>query len=293
MSEGSENALIDAVVRQVLEQLRGADAAEVAEEVHARLKGDVAHPRDARALARIVRSTPARLGVGRCGTRYLTPMYLRLRADHAVAKDAVYSEVPAEFPRAMQCVELRTRARDREQYLLQPDLGRALHAESRALVERDGTRGADVQIILGDGLSAWALTLNAVALVPALERELAARDRSIGKRLFVRLARIAVADEIGVALGARSTVILVGERPGLGTGDSLSAYIAYGPKLGQDNAEKNCVSNIRPLGLAAIEAARAVADIVARAFEVGAGGVAASVLARDTGEPRQGKRRRS
>ena len=97
----------------------------------------------------------------------------------------------------------------------------------------------------------------------------------MGKRLFVRLARIAVADEIGVALGARATVILVGERPGLGTGDSLSAYIAFSPKLGQDNAEKNCISNVRPRGIQPEEAARQTVEILKRAFATGRGGVGA------------------
>ncbi len=282
-SERDEQQLVDEIVRRVLAQVADPGATpDVVNETVVReaLEIYLTNPRNPAALERLVESSPSRLGVGRCGTRYLTPVYLRLRADHAIAKDAVYSEVPDAFVTEMQCVSLRTRAKDRERYLLHPEDGRALHVESRAVLEREGKRGADVQVILGDGLSAWALTLNAGALVPAIERELAGRGLSVGARLFVRFARIAVADEIGVTLGARATVILVGERPGLGTGDSLSAYIAFAPKIGQDNSEKNCVSNIRPMGIAPDEAGREIATIVARCFQLGKGGVEASASVR-------------
>ncbi len=282
-NEPDEQELIAEIARRVLAEFstQGSHVEAVNEtQVREALEIYLRNPRNPKALERIVESTPSRLGVGRAGTRYLTPVYLRLRADHAIAKDAVYSEVPEVFAAQMQCVLLRTRAKDRERYLLHPDDGRALHPESRAVLEKEGTRNPDVQIILGDGLSAWALTANAGELVPALENELGAHGLNVGKRVFVRFARIGVADEIGVALGAKCTIILVGERPGLGTGDSLSAYIAYDPKPGQDNAEKNCVSNIRPLGLPAPEAARDIANIVARCFQLGHGGVAASASIR-------------
>ena len=282
-NEREEQQLIEEIVRRVLSQVSSDPAAvEAVNEstIREALEIYLQNPRNPKALERLVESSPSRLGVGRCGTRYLTPVYLRLRADHAIAKDAVYSEVPDTFAAQMNCVALQTRANDRERYLLHPEDGRALNADSRALLEREGTRGADVQLILGDGLSAIALTLNAAELVPAIERELASRGMRVGKRVFVRFARIAVADEIGVAMAAKASVILVGERPGLGTGDSLSAYIAYGPKPGQDNAEKNCVSNIRPAGMAAADAAREIGSILARAFQLGHGGVAAAASVR-------------
>ena len=281
-----DSALVEEIVRRVLERMGGSPATAPSERLRDETVTALQPSRNPAALERIVAATPARLGVGRCGTRYLTPVYLRLRADHAIAKDAVYSELPEGFANAMQCVALRTCAADRETFLLRPDEGRRLHPEARALLVSEGTPGADVQIILGDGLSAWALERNAPELVPAMEREITARGMTVGRRLVVHRSRIAVADEIGVVLGAKSTVILVGERPGLGTGDSLSAYIAYGPRIDQDNAEKNCVSNIRPLGMSAQAAARQVANILARAFATGHGGVAASV-SRGAGEGRR------
>src|SRR5437868_337548 len=111
-------------------------------------------------------------------------------------------------------------------------------------------------------------------LVPALAKSFAAVGLTTGRPLFVRYARIGVQDEIGVLTHSKSTVILVGERPGLGTGDSLSIYTAYGPRLNQDNAEKNCISNIRPLGLPPLAAARECAVLMRKTFELGGGGLA-------------------
>ncbi len=230
-------------------------------------------PTDALELGRITKLTPARVAMGRTGTRYLTDVYVQMRAEHAIALDAVHSTLDDAMATTLGAVALQTQASSHEEFLLYPDKGRRLDDASRQKVVAEGTRGADVVIICGDGLSAWALQRNGPELVPALQKELAARGLSVGKPVLVRRARIGVADEIGVLLGARATVILVGERPGLGTGDSLSIYTAVGPKLGQDNAEKDCISNIRPLGIPPAEAAVECADLLQRSFAAGGGGV--------------------
>ncbi|MEY3012481.1 MAG: Ethanolamine ammonia-lyase light chain [Pseudomonadota bacterium] len=224
-------------------------------------------------LATMRAATPARIVQGRVGTRYPTDKAIGLRAEHAVALDAVHSTLPEGFAAELGCIELFSQAEDHAEYLAFPDKGRALHPDSRARLEAEGTRGADIQIIAGDGLAAWALTANGPALLPALQQELSAAGFSLGKPLMVHRARIGVQDEIGVVLGCRATIILVGERPGLGTGDSLSIYTAFGPKLGQDNAEKDCISNIRPLGIPAEEAAKLCTDLMKRTFAAGGGGV--------------------
>ncbi|MBK7862380.1 MAG: ethanolamine ammonia-lyase subunit EutC [Archangiaceae bacterium] len=205
-------------------------------------------PRDGSELARIVGSTPARVVQGRTGTRYLTRVYVGIRAEHAIALDAVHSEVARDFAATLGCLSLETRARDKEDFLLYPDHGRRLSDASRQLLEREGSKGVDVQVIAADGLAAWAIEEQGPTLVPALLRELKGVGLTTGRPLFVKFARIGVQDEIGVLTQAKSTVILVGERPGLGTGDSLSIYTAFGPRLNQDNSEKNCISNVRPLG---------------------------------------------
>lgn len=235
----------------------------------------VERPRDPALLAKYARSTPSRIGVGRTGTRYLTDVYIHLRAEHAVAKDAVESELPADFAARLGALELRTSCVDRDDYLLYPEHGRRLTDESAARLAAEGSRGVDVQVIVGDGLSAVAALANAPALLPALQAGLAQAGFKTGRPLVVRFARVGVQDEIGVLLGARATVLLVGERPGLGTGDSLSIYIAYAPETAQDNAEKNCISNVRPRGIQVDEAVRQTVGICKRAFELGRGGVTA------------------
>ncbi len=230
-------------------------------------------PVDAAEVARVKAATPARVAMGRAGTRYVTDVYVQLRAEHAIAVDAVHSEVTPGLPEALGCVLLESRAADLEDFLLFPNHGRRLSDPSRERLEREGTRGSDVVVVVGDGLSAWALNTNGPTLVPALERELRAAGFSVGKPVFVRRARVGVQDEVGTVLGAKATVILVGERPGLGTGDSLSLYTAYNPRLEQDNAEKDCISNIRPLGLSTEDAAKECAALLKRTFQVGGGGV--------------------
>ena len=235
----------------------------------------VKNPRDPERLRDYARSTPSQLGVGRAGTRYRTPVYIHMRAEHAVAKDAVQSELPPDFAATLGAVELQTDCTDRPTYLLYPDQGRRLTAEALTRLKAEGTHGADVQIIIGDGLSAWAAQANAPALLPALTAGLNAAGFSTGRPILVRFARVGVQDPIGVALGNRATIILVGERPGLGTGDSLSLYLAWAPKPGQDNAEKNCISNIRPRGIQVDEAVGQAVRILQRAAQLGRGGVAA------------------
>jgi ethanolamine ammonia-lyase small subunit len=230
-------------------------------------------PRDGKELERIVGATPARVVQGRTGTRYLTRVYVGIRAEHAIALDAVHSEVDDAFAQKLGALPLRTRAQDKEDFLLYPDHGRRLDDPSRALLEREASKNVDVQVIAADGLAAWAILEQGAQLVPALVASLSGVGLRVGRPLFVRYARIGVQDEIGVLTQAKSTVILVGERPGLGTGDSLSIYTAFRPRLNQDNAEKNCISNIRPLGLPPLSAAAECAALMRRTFDAGGGGL--------------------
>ena len=229
--------------------------------------------RDPKALTELVQRTPARLAKGRTGSRILTHVYVGIRAEHAIALDAVHAEIPAGFAESLGAVPLQSQCTAKSQYLLYPDLGRRLAQESVERLAREATADVDVQIIAGDGLAPWAILRQGQVLIPALVHELSAGGFKVGKPLFVKYARIGIADQIGVLSRARSTIILVGERPGLGTGDSLSIYTAFGPRLGQGNAEKNCISNIRPLGLAPATAAKECADLMKRTFAAGGGGV--------------------
>jgi ethanolamine ammonia-lyase small subunit len=230
-------------------------------------------PRSAASLDRLLRTTPARIATGRAGVRYLTESYLALREDHAIALDAVESEVEPAWAHGQGWLPLRTLAADHQDFLLYPDRGRRLDEASRVRCAREVQAGVDVQLIAGDGLSAVALRLNGPPLLAALARELGAAGFTVGGPLFVKFARIGVQDEIGVLARARATAIVVGERPGLGTGDSLSIYTAFGPRLGQDNAEKDCISNVRGVGFTPARAAARCAELFTRTFAAGGGGV--------------------
>lgn len=230
-------------------------------------------PRNRAALERLVRRTPARIATGRTGTRYLTESYLGLREDHSIALDAVESEIADGWAAAKGFLALRTQASDHQDFLLHPDHGRRLDEASRAVCEKEADHDVDIQLIAGDGLSAMALEENGPPLVIALQRSLQEAGFKVGRPLFVKFARIGVQDEIGVLTEAKATLILVGERPGLGTGDSLSIYTAFGPKLGQDNAEKDCISNVRRLGFPPEQAALRCAELMKRTFGAGGGGV--------------------
>ncbi len=274
MTEDELRALVTEVVREVV---GATDEKPVVREEEPLRRGPhhrpLPAPRSPEALEQLKALTPSRIITGRTGTRYLTKSYLGLRADHAIALDAVESQIEDGWAEKQGWLPLRTRAKDHAEFLLHPDQGRRLDDASRQRCEKDAERGLDVQLIAGDGLSANALRLNGPALLTALHKHLTAAGFRVGKPLFVKFARIGVQDEIGVLTQAKSTLIIVGERPGLGTGDSLSIYTAYGPKLGQDNAEKDCISNVRTLGFAPERAAARCAALMKDSFAAGGGGV--------------------
>ncbi len=274
MTEDELRALVTQVVREVV---GATEEKPVVREAEPLRRGPhhrpLPAPRSAEALEQLKALTPSRIVTGRTGTRYLTKSYLGLRADHAIALDAVESEIEDGWAEQQGWLPLRSRAKDHAEFLLYPDNGRRLDEASRQRCEKDAERGLDVQLIAGDGLSANALRVNGPALLTALHKHLTAAGFRVGKPLFVKFARIGVQDEIGVVTQAKSTLIIVGERPGLGTGDSLSIYTAFGPKLGQDNAEKDCISNVRALGFAPERAAARCASLMKETFAAGGGGV--------------------
>ncbi len=235
---------------------------------------EIDHPADETVIPSLVATTSSQIAVGHRGLRFKTDLYLRMREGSADAKDAVHSEVPDDWAAAHGLLSLKSRCVDRDEYLLFPNHGRRLDdASVAALGPAKGSR-PDVQVIIGDGLSSNAVLKNGTESLQELQRALGAAGYRTGTGMFVKYARIGVADEIGVLTGARATVVVVGERPGLGTGDSLSFYIAVNPRLDQDNAEKNCISNVRGIGIKPREAADLTANILRRAFELGGGGVA-------------------
>ncbi|WP_242128188.1 ethanolamine ammonia-lyase subunit EutC [Sphingobium sp. Sx8-8] len=188
--------------------------------------------------------TQARLLLGRAGQGLPTRALLDFQMDHARARDAVYSPLAADgFADLIErpVIEVASRAKDRQEYLQRPDLGRTLDPGDAATLP---AAGGDLAIIVADGLSAMAVHAHAASVVGALLARLP--DWKIAPVILARQGRVALADEIGAALGVDMTVILIGERPGLSASDSLGAYLTWDPRPGRRDSERNCVSNIRP-----------------------------------------------
>jgi len=225
-------------------------------------------------LDRARRTTPARLAVGRAGARPRTSTWLAFQRDHATARDAVWSEWSPAFVerlRALGFVVVASNAPDRASYVRRPPLGRTLPEASVAEVRRASPQPPVVQVVLSDGLSARAAETHFERVHAGLDRHLAALG-SVGVPVAVRGGRVAVADQIGAAVGATLVVHLIGERPGLGSADSLGCYLTWRPGPATTDADRKCISNIRPAGLAPDEAGATIAGVCRRILEHGGSG---------------------
>ncbi|MFT4054352.1 MAG: ethanolamine ammonia-lyase subunit EutC [Novosphingobium sp.] len=222
---------------------------------------------DGNTPARLRSATPARIGLGRSGAGLPTSALLVFQLDHALARDAVHHALDAEalagaLPQAPLLLE--SAARTRADYLTRPDLGRRLSERSRGVLEGVPASPCDAALVIVDGLSAVAVQNHAAALVRAMMQRLG--DWTWATTTIVTQGRVAVADEIGALLGADLVLVLIGERPGLSSPDSLGAYLTWAPRIGRSDAERNCVSNIRPPhGLSPEQAADKLAWLMTQA----------------------------
>jgi ethanolamine ammonia-lyase small subunit len=220
--------------------------------------------------------TPARVGLGRSGVSQMTRDVLSFQLSHAQARDAVHARLDsATLGQAISLViarfnsgpilRLHSAASDRAEYLQRPDVGRRLDESSRAALVSHADGEIDVAVVVADGLSALAVERHAAPLLDRLVPRLA--GRSMGPLCLVEQGRVAIGDDIGEALEARLSVVLIGERPGLSSPDSLGAYITWAPRVGRTDAERVCISNIRAQGLGYDEAAEQLERVVSEAFE--------------------------
>ena len=222
----------------------------------------VKDPENGEKYRKMKERTPARLGFGRCGPRYKTLTMLRFRADHAAAQDAVFSQVPEDFAKENGLVPVQTRCRDKDEYLTRPDLGRVFD-ESNQKVIRGTVQGAPrVQVVVGDGLSSAAIQANAMDCLEAMKDGLKMRGIELGNTLFVRYCRVGAGDAVGDVTGCELVCVLVGERPGLVTDKSMSAYITYKPHTGVLESARTVVSNIHAQGTPAVEAGAYIAELI-------------------------------
>lgn len=225
------------------------------------------------------RLTPARIGLARAGASLGTDEVLRFALAHAQARDAVHTAFDSAPIAAaltaldLDVIEVQSAAASRDVYLRRPDLGRTLSSDSRDLLSAATPKGPDLAFVVADGLSARAVHEHAVPFIQALHPLLTRAGLRVGPAVLAREARVALGDEVGALLGARAVAVLIGERPGLSSPDSLGLYLTFAPRPGRHDAERNCISNIRTAGLSYAEAAHKAAWLINEALRRGLTGV--------------------
>ena len=219
-------------------------------------------PENGEKFRRMKEKTPARLGSGKAGPRYKTLTMLRFRADHAAAQDAVFSQVPEDFAAKNGMTEVVTCCKDKYEYLTRPDHGRCFDEENQKKIRAAITGTPRVQIVVGDGLSSAAIVANAMDCLEAIREGLKLRGIDPGTPIFVRYCRVGAGDAVGDVTGCELVCMLVGERPGLVTDKSMSAYITYRPRTGVLESARTVVSNIHAQGTPAVEAGAHIAGLI-------------------------------
>ena len=229
-------------------------------------------------LQRIRVCTPARLLAGRAGAAYRTHTQLELRRAHAAARDAVRTELDLDqdfgtaFIERWKLFEVSTQATNKQEYLLRPDLGRCLRESSRAELLQRVSSANDLQVVLGDGLSVTAISKQAPPLLELLHQQARVIGWKTGQPFVIRHCRVGVLNDIGWLLAPRVVVLLIGERPGLATAESLSAYLAYQPRRSDTDANRNLISNIHSRGVGTHDAALRIINLAARMMMQGISG---------------------
>jgi ethanolamine ammonia-lyase small subunit len=251
-------------------------------------------------VRRIRARTPARLLVGRAGAAYPTGTQLELREAHAAARDAVRTEMDVRtifgesFLEHWKLFEVSTQAANKREFLLRPDLGRHFAESAPTEILDRCSKGNDLQIAIGDGLSVPALAAQVPALIPLFDQSAIKRGWTVGQTFVIRYCRVGILNEIGELLAPKVVVLLIGERPGLATADSLSAYMAYRPDSTHSDANRNLVSNIHARGLGPEDAADRILRLAERMITARTSGfnlrIEDSNPARTISEPRSNLR---
>ena len=236
-------------------------------------RGTMRHCDNPSALRELCQKTPARIGIGKTGPRLMTVSLLQLRADHAAARDAVWKTVDPQLLESLELECLQTCCTDTNMHLTRPDQGRRFPEETLQKLRSLNPTPPTVQVYLSDGLSSAAVEANARDILPALLDGLEDRHITAGKPFFVRFGRVPAMDVVSEQTGAELTCVLLGERPGLATANSMSAYIAYRAVVGMPEARRTVVSNIHSGGIPAAEAGAHIADLIAVMLREKASGV--------------------
>jgi ethanolamine ammonia-lyase small subunit len=208
----------------------------------------VKNPANPSGLANLAASTSARLAVGRAGSRPTTRAVLLFGADHAVTQDAIFGDVPTDLLERLGLFTVQTRVTSQDEFLLRPDLGRMLDDEAKELLAKRCVKKPQVQIVIGDGLSAAAVTNNLPQIYPVIEQGLKGAGLSLGTPFFVRYCRVGVINDINDIVQADVVALLIGERPGLGVADALSVYSGWRPASGKTDAHRDVICMITENG---------------------------------------------
>lgn len=233
----------------------------------------VPYPENLEAIKVMKQSTPARIGLYRAGARPKTDALLRFLADHALAMDAVFLDVSEEFLQRMNLFAVNTEAKDKEEFLKRPDLGRKLSQEGIRLIQERCQKDVQVQILVVDGLSSSAIEANVPDVLPVLTQGLKAAGITVGTPFFIKDGRVGVQDHVGTILKADVVISLIGERPGLVSADSMSAYIIYRPGENTVEADRTVFSNIHKGGTPPAEAGAHLVDVIKQILAAKASGM--------------------
>lgn len=233
----------------------------------------VDQPVNLEAIRAMKKVTTARIGIGRAGARPKTAFWLKLLADHAVAQDAVFVDVSEDFLKRMNLFSVQTAAETKEQFLTRPDLGRRLSEQAVQTVLQKCEKNVQVQILVVDGLSSSAIEANVTDILPALSQGLKAAGITVGTPFFIKHGRVWVQDEVARLVNAEVVISLIGERPGLGTAESLSAYMIYRPNEKTVEADRTVVSNIHRGGIPPAEAGAHLVDLLKQILHAKVSGV--------------------
>jgi ethanolamine ammonia-lyase small subunit len=223
--------------------------------------------------------TPARVLADRTGAAYRTATQLQLRQDHAAARDAVRAEfelkrdLGAEFVERWKLFSVSSMAASKDEYLRRPDLGRRLDGDARAQLLMQCALNSDLQIVIGDGLSVTAVSTQVPGLLPMLAEKAQSRGWILGQPFAIQYCRVGVMNDVGEALQSKVVVLLIGERPGLATAESLSAYMAYQPRAGHNDSNRNLISNIHARGVSAEAAASRIIELAEQMMRLQTSGV--------------------
>ena len=205
----------------------------------------VKNPKDADGLRALMASTTARIGVGRAGPRYSTAELLLFQGDHAVTQDALYRDVDQKLLDEFNLFTVQTKITGgKQEYLLRPDLGRLLNDDAKRSIHEKCQKNVNIQLCVGDGLSAAAIEANLRQIFPVIKQGVQAAGLTFGAPFFIKYARVGIMNDVGELIKPDVVILLIGERPGLGRAESMSAYMGYKPKYGDSDADRDVVCNI-------------------------------------------------